>query len=45
MILGYVYHSGMGLVCARGENVTLTADGQKTVEKIGDAKELLKNFK
>jgi hypothetical protein len=44
-IVGYVYHSGMGLVCARGENVTLAADGKKSVEKIGDAKELLKSFK
>ncbi len=44
-ILGYVYHSSLGLVCARGENVTLAADGKKSVEKIGDAKELLKNFK
>ncbi|MEI6655110.1 MAG: DUF1080 domain-containing protein [Verrucomicrobiota bacterium] len=44
-LVGYVYHHKRGLIAARGENVTIAADGKKEVRKIGDAAELLKNFK
>jgi len=44
-LVGYVYHHKRGLIAARGEKVTITADGKKEVQKIGDAAELLKNFK
>ena len=33
------------MIAARGEKVTITADGKKEVQKIGDSAELLKNFK
>jgi len=44
-LVGYVYHHQRGLIAARGEKVTITADGKKEVKKIGDSAELLKNFK
>ncbi len=44
-LIGYVYHHKRGLIAARGENVTIAADGTKEVRKIGDAAELLKNYK
>ncbi len=44
-LVGYVYHHKRGLIGARGENVTITADGKKEVRKIGDAAGLLKNYK
>ncbi|MDD4869455.1 MAG: DUF1080 domain-containing protein [Kiritimatiellae bacterium] len=44
-IVGFVYHHKRGLIAARGEKVTITADGKKEVQKFGDAAELLKNFK
>jgi len=44
-LVGFVYHHARGLIGARGEKVTITADGKKEVEKIGDAAELLKSYK
>jgi hypothetical protein len=44
-LVGYVYHHKRGLIAARGEKVTIDADGKKEVRKIGDSAELLKNFK
>jgi HEAT repeat protein len=44
-LVGFVYHHARGLIGARGEKVTITTDGKKEVEKIGDAAELLKNYK
>ncbi|MCX6996621.1 MAG: DUF1080 domain-containing protein [Kiritimatiellaeota bacterium] len=44
-LVGFIYHHKRGLIGARGEKVTITADGKKEVQKIGDAAELLKNFK
>jgi len=44
-LVGFMYHHKRGLIAARGEKVTITADGKKEVQKIGDAAELLKNFK
>lgn len=43
-IVGYVYHHKRGLIAARGEKVTITAEGKKEVENIGDSAELLKAF-
>jgi hypothetical protein len=44
-LVGYVYHHQRGLIAARGEKVTIAADGKKETQKIGDSAELLKNFK
>jgi hypothetical protein len=44
-LVGYVYHHKRGLIAARGEKVTITTDGKKEVQKLGDAAELLKSFK
>jgi hypothetical protein len=44
-LVGFVYHHKRGLIAGRGEKVTIAADGKKTVEKLGDAAELLKVFK
>ncbi|MEI6604302.1 MAG: family 16 glycoside hydrolase [Verrucomicrobiota bacterium] len=44
-LVGFVYHHQRGLIGARGENVTITADGKKEVGKIGDAADLLKVYK
>ena len=44
-LVGFVYHHKRGLIGARGEKVTIAADGKKEVQKIGDSAELLKNFK
>ena len=44
-LVGFVYHHQRGLIGARGEKVTITPDGQKEVGKIGDAAELIKNYK
>ena len=44
-LVGYVYHHQRGLIGARGEKVTIAADGKKEVQKIGDSAELLKSFK
>ncbi len=44
-LVGFVYHHKRGLIGARGENVTITADGKKEARKIGDAAGLLKSFK
>jgi len=44
-LVGYVYHHQRGLIGARGEKVTIAADGSKQVQKIGDSDELLKSFK
>ncbi len=43
-LVGFVYHHKRGLIAARGEKVTITADGKKEVQKIGDAAELLKSL-
>lgn len=44
-LVGYVYHHKRGLIAARGEKVTIAADGQRTAEKLGDPAELAKSFK
>jgi HEAT repeat protein len=44
-LVGFVYHHSRGLIAGRGEKAVLAADGQKTVERIGDPAELLKHFK
>ena len=44
-LVGFVYHHTRGLIGGRGEKVTITADGKKEVEKIGDAAELIKSYK
>ena len=44
-LVGYVYHHKMGLVAARGQKVTISADGKKDVQKLGDSAELLKHYK
>jgi len=44
-LVGFVYHHARGLIGARGEKVTITADGKKEVQKIGDSAELLKVYK
>ncbi len=44
-LVGYVYHHQRGLVAARGEEVTITADGQRQARTTGDPAELLKAFR
>jgi hypothetical protein len=44
-LVGFVYHHNRGLIAGRGEKAAFDAEGKKTVEKIGDPKELLKHFK
>lgn len=44
-LAGYVYHHKRGLIAARGEQVTITADGAKEAWKLGDPGDLLKAFK
>lgn len=44
-LVGFVYHHTRGLIAPRGEKVTITADGKKQSEKIGDPNELKKAFK
>lgn len=44
-LVGFVYHHKRGLIAARGEEVTIAADGTKTVKKLGDPVELLKAYK
>ena len=44
-LVGFVYHHQRGLIGARGEKVTIGADGKKEVGKIGDPAELLKVYK
>ncbi len=36
---------GRGILCERGQKVTIGADGKKVIEQIGDAAELQKNIK
>ena len=44
-LVGFIYHHERGLIVGRGEKVNFSAEGKREVEKIGDAKELLKGFK
>jgi HEAT repeat protein len=44
-LVGFVYHHSRGLIAGRGEKAVFAGDGQKTVERIGDPAELLKQFK
>jgi len=44
-LVGYIYHHQRGLIGARGEQVTIAADGRKQVRPLGDAAALLKHFK
>ncbi len=44
-LVGFVYHHSRGLIAGRGENVTLAADGTRTVETIGDAAKLRLRFR
>jgi HEAT repeat protein len=44
-LVGFVYHHQRGLIAGRGEKATFAADGNKTVEPLGDPAELLQYFK
>lgn len=44
-LVGYVYHHKRGLIAERGQKVTIAADGEKKIEKIGDPAVLLTNYK
>jgi hypothetical protein len=44
-LIGFVYHHQHGLIGARGEKAIIDAEGNKTVEAIGDPEELLKHYK
>ncbi|MCF7733546.1 MAG: DUF1080 domain-containing protein [Akkermansiaceae bacterium] len=44
-LVGFVYHHQRGLIAARGEQVTITADGKKEVQKVGDPAALLAHYK
>ncbi|MFM7180887.1 MAG: DUF1080 domain-containing protein [Verrucomicrobiales bacterium] len=44
-LMGFVYHHQHGLISERGQKTTITADGKKTVEPLGDPAALLKNYK
>jgi hypothetical protein len=44
-LIGYIYHHRFGLIAARGQKVSLRAGGGKDVQSLGDAAELLKQFK
>ncbi|HOX36344.1 MAG TPA: DUF1080 domain-containing protein [Candidatus Brocadiia bacterium] len=44
-LVGFVYEHKRGLIAGRGERVTISADGKREVQKLGDADELLKVYK
>ena len=44
-LVGFIYHHERGLIVGRGEKVNFTAEGKRELEKIGDAKELVKGYK
>lgn len=44
-LIGFVYEHTRGLIAGRGERVTIGPDGKRSVEKLGDAAELLKAYK
>jgi hypothetical protein len=44
-LVGFLYHHQRGLIVGRGEDVTFTPEGKREVQKLGDAKELLKGYK
>jgi HEAT repeat protein len=44
-LVGFVYEHTRGLIAGRGERVTIGPDGKRSVEKLGDAAELLKSYK
>ena len=44
-LVGFLYHHATGLVAGRGEIVTITADGEREVERFADADELLAHYK
>jgi HEAT repeat protein len=44
-LVGFVYHHSRGLIAGRGEKAVFAADGMKTVERVGESAELLKQFK
>lgn len=44
-LVGFVYHHKRGLIGARGERVTIAADGKKEVQPAGDPATLLTNYK
>ena len=44
-LVGFVYHHKHGLIAGRGEDVTVDAEGKRTVKRLGDPAELLKSYK
>jgi hypothetical protein len=44
-LIGFIYHHAIGLVAGRGEIVTVTAAGQREVERFAEADALLKHYK
>ena len=44
-LAGFIYHHKLGLVAARGQSVSIDADGRKTIQTLGTPAELLKYFK
>jgi hypothetical protein len=44
-LVGFVYHHQRGLIAGRGERVTITADGKREVERLGDPAELAKLYR
>ena len=44
-LIGFVYHHKRGLIAGRGEDVTINADGTRSVRKLGDPQELLKTYR
>jgi len=44
-LVGFVYHHKRGLIAGRGEKVSISADGKRDAQKLGDPQELLKSFK
>ncbi len=44
-LVGFVYHHKRGLIGARGEKVTIAADGKKEAQPLGDSAALLKSYK
>jgi HEAT repeat protein len=44
-LIGFVYEHNRGLIAGRGERVSISSDGKRTAEKLGDAAELLKSYK
>ena len=44
-LVGFVYEHTRGLIAGRGERVTISQDGKRDAQKLGDAAELAKFYK